>query len=198
MTKLLLNTGVSLVVPYNGLFSLGANFPEQCTINFSRNFPDLEFTNPTIEISHMSDISHTFYIVKLIICRTCVMSTVIMVFHSCMVTTCSCTGTSMICPQYLFSENIPYSSKFLWNNSFVNFGNALCITKIFSFSLFHYPTRDLHGACRVGSHYLHKLNDLNTEKHPSQLESHITYGLGTCHRSHTLTRMEFFSAFYHT
>ena len=30
------------IIPYNGLFSLGANFPEWWTFSFSRNFPDLE------------------------------------------------------------------------------------------------------------------------------------------------------------
>ena len=38
---------------YNGLFSLGANFPEWWTFNFSRNFPDLEIHDPdNLKISH--------------------------------------------------------------------------------------------------------------------------------------------------
>ena len=30
------------LIPYNGLLSLGANFPEWWAFNFSRSFPDLE------------------------------------------------------------------------------------------------------------------------------------------------------------
>ena len=42
---------------------------------------------------------------------------------------------------------------------------------------------------RAGSHNLHKLNDLNTEKTPAQwwLEPQATCSLGMCHGSHTLT-----------
>ena len=49
-------------------------------------------------------------------------------------------------------------------------------------------------------HCSHLLYDLNAEKNPSPVvtKPQATCSLSMCHGSHTLTGMEFSSAFYHT
>ena len=47
-------------LPYIGLFSLGANYPEWWTLSIS-SFPNLEFHNPKYLITHVSDVSYKVY-----------------------------------------------------------------------------------------------------------------------------------------
>ena len=106
-------------VLYNKLFSLGTNFPEWWTLCFSRNFPDLEIHKPTIEKSHMSNISYKVYNGKIIICQTHVMSTVIIVVHSCMVTTCMCTCTGGVSKNLRSSTvSVHTESSLMWPTLF--------------------------------------------------------------------------------
>ena len=84
-----------LLVTVKWVTSLGANFPEWWTLSFSRNFPDLEIHKPTNKKSHMSNILYKVYICKTVICHICAMSTIFIVFHSCMVTTCACVHVYM-------------------------------------------------------------------------------------------------------
>ena len=65
-------------VLYNGLLSLGTNFPEWSTLGLSINFPNLEIHYPTTEKSHVSNISYKVHMGNTVICRTIVMSTIIL------------------------------------------------------------------------------------------------------------------------
>ena len=86
---------ITLLPPYNRLFSLGTNFPEG-RIALVEIFLIQKFMTPTTKKSHVSNISYKAYMGKTIICRTLAMSTVIIVLYLCMVTTCTyiCTGVS--------------------------------------------------------------------------------------------------------
>ena len=50
---------------YNGLFCLGANFPEWWALNFSRNFPDLEIHDRNYQKYQMRNISPKAYMCNL-------------------------------------------------------------------------------------------------------------------------------------
>ena len=71
-----------LMLPYSGLFSLGANFLN-VEFSFSRNFPiNKKFTSSTTEKSHVSNISYkATYMGKTIICCTHTMSTTCMCMY---------------------------------------------------------------------------------------------------------------------
>ena len=93
---------------------------------------------------------------------------------------------------------IPLQQEFTNNNNTISqqqLWNVIIIS-VFSFCLTIPPgTCKEPEACKAGSHNLHKLNDLNADKIPAQrwLEYQAICRLGMCHRSHTLTGMEFSS-----
>ena len=62
-------------IPYNGLFFLGANFPEQLVL--AKIFLIQKFTSPATEKSYVNVILHKDYMNKTVICRVRMMSTVI-------------------------------------------------------------------------------------------------------------------------
>ena len=85
-----------IYIPYNGLFSPGANFPKwQILYSFSRSFCYQKFTRPTTEKVHVSDISYKVDIGNTVVCRTLTLSTIIIDLYSCLVTMCTCICTGV-------------------------------------------------------------------------------------------------------
>ena len=121
------------------------------SFSFSRNFPNLKFTSPTTEKSHVSDISYKGYMGKTIICRTLTMSIVIMVLYSCMVTTCTCICTRVSKNSRFFAVYLHKESSLVRLDSFLAQG-------IYRLQYKH-PTKVLSVVIMLSS-YLYVLNYL--------------------------------------
>ena len=67
----------------------------QMVLALAETFPIQKFTSPTSEKSYVSEIMYKAYMSKNIICQTFTMSTVFIVLHSCIVTTCTCISTGV-------------------------------------------------------------------------------------------------------
>ena len=80
------------------------------SFSFSRNFPDLEIHEPYCWKISRSDNSYKAYMGKTIICHTLAISTIIIVFYSCMVTTCTCICTGV-------SKNSRFSTVYVHKES---------------------------------------------------------------------------------
>ena len=141
-----------------GCFPQVQIFPNDEPLVLAEIFPIQKFTSPTMEKSHLSDISYKAYMGKTIICRTFAMSTVIIGLYLCMVTTCTCvcTGVSIT---LRFSKAYTYvhkESSLIWPNSFLAQG-------VYHLQYQH-PAKALSMVVRLHS-YLYVLNYLTGLAH---------------------------------
>ena len=93
-------------------------------VSFSFSSPTQKFTSPTTEKCYASDISYKAYMGKTIICRTLIISTVIIALYSCTVTTCICICTGV-------SENLRFSVVYMCTNNLVSYGWTLVQHRVF-------------------------------------------------------------------